>query len=181
MIISVYSRNQVKRMYKKDPMFYKQHWFISIFSSEMEDQNGKTASYSPLPDGANILKLKFDDVTEKDSNYYIHFNSNHAKKIVDFIKNIKDDGSMDMIIHCDAGVSRSGAVGYLLNEWFNKFINVNLTDDSYFHMRNSHIMPNPEVVRILKLELFGAPFMGIKVNDYEYNSDGVRIDHIEEI
>jgi hypothetical protein len=42
-------------------------------------------------------------------------------------------------------------------------------------------MPNPEVVRILKNEMFGVPFMNIEVNDYEYDEDGEKIDHFSKI
>ena len=159
MKIFVVSRNKIKKFHKKDAMFHKNNWIISIFSSPMEDQYGKTPSYSPLPNASNILKIQFDDVTEHDSDWGWHFNSNLAKKIVSFIKNIKDDGSKNFFIHCDAGVSRSGAIGFLLNEWFNKFIANKPEDDEFFKKMNSHIMPNPEVMRILKTEMFGIPFM----------------------
>ena len=58
---------------------------------------------------------------------------------------------------------------------------MNRIDNEAFRMNNSHIMPNPEVMRILKFEMFGAPFRGIEVNDIEYNEDGERIDHITKI
>lgn len=178
MKITVLSRGQVKRLHKKDAKFHKSHWFISIFSSEIENQKN---SYSPLPDGSNILKLKFDDVTEKDFDYYIHFNKDMAKRVINFIKNIKDDGTMDFIVHCDAGVSRSGAIGYMLNEYFNKFLKRNQEDIDFFNTINAHIMPNPEVTRILKQEMFGNDYSGVFVNNYEYNEDGERINHIKEI
>lgn len=179
MKIHVVSRSQIKRLHKKDFSFHKNNWIISIYSSAMESRDGNTNAYSPLPFTPNILKLQFDDVTELEGNEYIHFNQYLAKKIVDFIKSIKDDGSKDFYVHCDAGVSRSGAVGYLLNEWFNKFISDNKEDDEFFKQTNSHIMPNPQVIRILKQEMFGTPFRGIEVNDYKYNSDRERIDNIE--
>lgn len=181
MKIFVVSRSQIKRLHKRDFSFHKNNWIISIYSSPMEDRDGRSQAYSPLPFTSNILKLQFDDVTESDGSEYIHFNQTLAKKIVEFIKNIKDDGSKDFYVHCDAGVSRSGAVGYMLNEWFNKFISMNREDDEFFKQTNSHIMPNPEVVRILKQEMFGTPFRGIEVNNYKYNSDGERIDNIEKI
>ena len=90
----------------------------------------------------NILKLQFDDVTElvKDE-IYIHFNSDMAKKIVEFIKNIKDDGK-NFYVHCDAGVSRSGAVGYMLNEWFNKYIDRKNDDIEFFVLPLSLSLPH---------------------------------------
>ena len=50
-----------------------------------------------------------------------------------------------------------------------------------FIKENGHIMPNPEVVRVMKRRMFGDDYSGVFVNDYEYNEDGERIDHIMEI
>ena len=98
----------------------------------------------------------------------------------DLVFGIKDENK-PIYIHCDAGVSRSGGVGYILNEWFNKYLKNNKRDNEFFLNENSHIMPNPEVVRILKNEMFGTPFMNIEVNDYFYNEDGEKIDEISKI
>lgn len=158
----------------------KKNYFISIYSSEIDygwNMLGEPKT-SPLPSRSNVLKLCFDDVTEKDIGpNVIHFSKDHADQIVTFLKTTKDDGLNEFYVHCDAGVSRSGAVGYLLNEYFNKFLKMNRIDNEAFRMNNSHIMPNPEVMRILKVALFGSPFKGIEVNDYEYTEDGERIDH----
>lgn len=153
-------------------------WIISIFS------NG---DYSPLPDRYSILKLEFDDVTEKDTyisdKRFIFFNQDHAVKIHDFIKDIVNCSSPvnEFYVHCDAGVSRSGAIGYMLNEYFNKYLETNRDDNEFFIRKNPHIMPNPLVVRTLKQEFFGNDYRGVFVNDYEYNADGERIDHIKEV
>ena len=126
-------------------------WIISIFSHE---------DFSPLPDRYSILKLEFDDVTELDkgeNEKLVFFNQNHAVKIHDFIKDIANcaNHSNELYVHCDAGISRSGAVGYMLNEWFNKYIETNSEDNKFFLQKNPHIMPNPLVVKILKQEFFG--------------------------
>lgn len=182
MKIYVESRNYIERMMEINPEWHIGKYIISIYSSE------KGIDFSPLPDRFNILKLQFDDVAVRDIGGWgslidncIFFNEKHAKAIHDFINNIKADDKKEFYVHCDAGVSRSGAVGYLLNEYFNKFIADNKQDYESFKMNNSHIMPNPLVVRVLKQELFGLPFAGIEVNDYEYNEDGERIDHKEKI
>ena len=184
MKIYVCSRAEIKGMLKINKEFAKKNYFISIYSSEIDygwGMNGEP-KLSPLPNLPNVCKLCFDDVTEKDKEQnVIHFNKEHAQKIMEFLKTVKDDGKMEFYVHCDAGVSRSGAVGYLLNEYFNKFLKMNRIDNEAFRMNNSHIMPNPEVMRILKLEMFGAPFRGIEVNDIEYNEDGERMDHITKI
>lgn len=178
MKIFVKSRSEIKKLFFKDPKFIENNFVISIFSSMPIFGSFK----SPLPSHGNVCKLCFDDVTEKDTDpIFIHFNQKLAKKIVDFIMNIKDDGSKNFYVHCDAGVSRSGAVGFLLNEWFNKFIAINEEDNEFFKKTNSHISPNPEVMRTLKVEMFGEPFFGIPVNDYEFDKDGNKIDHMKEI
>lgn len=86
------------------------------------------------------------------------FDKQDAKHIHEFARDIIDDGSKPIYIHCDAGVSRSGAVGYILNEYYNKFLTDNKEDYDFFNLKNSHILPNPLVVRLLKKEFFGNPF-----------------------
>lgn len=181
MKIYVVPRYYIEKQMTNNSNWYRNKWIISIFSSE------KGIDFSPLPDRFNILKLQFDDIAEKDieninkyeKNSFIFFNKDHAKKIHDFIKTIDVNDKKEFYIHCDAGVSRSGAVGYILNEYFNKFLKDDKQDNESFKLNNSHIMPNPLVVRLLKNELFGLSFAGIEVNDYEYNEDGERIDHKE--
>lgn len=156
MKIYVVSRQYVESCLKENENWYKNKWIISIYSSE---------SFSPLPDQYNILKLQFDDVSEKDIGGWsnipdtcIFFDEEHAKAIHSFIDKIRSDSEKEFYIHCDAGISRSGAVGTLLNEYFNKFLGIHRMDNESFIMNNSHIMPNPLVVRVLKKELFGSPF-----------------------
>ena len=170
MKIFVKSRRWIKGHLEANPEWHFGKWIISIYSSD---------SQSPFLPRFNVLTLCFDDVTEKD-NDGIHFNTEMAKQIFNFIKDIKNENK-PIYIHCDAGVSRSGGVGYMLNEWFNKYLKNNKRDNEFFLNENSHIMPNPEVVRILKNEMFGTPFMNIEVNDYSYNEDGEKIDEISKI
>lgn len=183
MKIFVESRKFIENQMDKNPEWHLGKWIISIFSSgDASSEN----DFSPLPDRFNILKLQFDDVTEKEkgvvSDNFIFFNENHAKQIHDFIKGISPDSKKMFFVHCDAGVSRSGAVGFILNEYFNKFISDNKIDNESFFMNNDHILPNPLVVRLLKNEIWGpATFAGIEVNDFDFNEEGEREDHIEKI
>lgn len=178
MKIYVVPRLYVEKQIDKNSHWIEGKWIISIFS------NG---SYSPIPfDRYNVLKLEFDDVSEKDfrlkdASDLVFFNEEHARQIHDFVKDIVDDGKKNFYVHCDAGVSRSGAVGYMLNEWFNKYLTLNRNENESFLMNNSHIMPNPLVVRLLKNEFFGTDYKGVFVNDYTYNEDGERIDDIKEV
>ena len=130
MKITVVPRNYICRMMIQDPKWYMDKWIISIFSSPYCCPNG---AFSPVPAADNVCHLQFDDVTEKDilDEPVQHFNSDLAQKIKKFIENIQDDGRREMFIHCDAGVSRSGAVGILLNEYFNKFLTNNVEDAEF--------------------------------------------------
>lgn len=170
MKIFVRSRYWIEQQLKHDPNWHFNKWIISIFSSDNQ---------SPFLPRFNVLPLQFDDVSEVDLDG-LHFSETHAEEIVKFIKEINKTDK-PIYVHCDAGVSRSGAVGYMLNEWFNKYIENNSDDVQKFKENNPHILPNPLVVRLLKNAMFGKPFMNIEVNDYEYNEDGEKIDHTSRI
>lgn len=73
------------------------------------------------------------------------FNIDHAKKIIEFVDSIKDDDDSVIVIHCDAGISRSGAVGMFLCE----YLQCNYKD---FSRVNPQIRPNSYVLRLLKKE-----------------------------
>ena len=126
--------------------------FISIYSKN---------SFSPLPNQNNILKLEFDDVSEQNIEGFpfktnlLWFSEKQAVEIFDFVNKI--DCSKLLYVHCDAGISRSGAVGMILNDYFNRFEDDNKEDFKYFNTNNSHIMPNPRVVRLMKSVFFGYP------------------------
>lgn len=96
----------------------------------------------------NLLELKFDDITEPE-NGYILFNDSLAVKVKDYFEKITGSDKA-LLVHCDAGISRSGAIGLIANEYFNKFIEKNFNDNEYFEKMNRHIMPNSCVVRELK-------------------------------
>lgn len=177
MKIYVVPKKALRNQYYSNKEWFddKNNYFISI--AGLED-----GCEYPNPflskDSKRVLHLLFDDVTEseKDNPSCILFNETHADKIFNFVKTIPID--VTLYVNCAAGVSRSGAVGYLINEYINRN---NSNDYKDFEINNSHILPNPMIVRILKKKFFGLPFSGIEVNDYEYNEDGERIDHIEKI
>ena len=57
------------------------------------------------------------------------------------------------------GISRSGTVGEVLNDYFNKYLEFNALDDEYFRRLNRQIQGNPLVRRVLRETLFGKGFM----------------------
>ena len=97
-------------------------------------------------DAENLLILYFDDVDEGFSNA---MTPEQAKQIVDFIR-IEDD--RPIIVHCTAGISRSGAVGEVLNWYLNRF-EADDSDSRKFEIMHPDIVPNSHVRRLLLAEL----------------------------
>jgi predicted protein tyrosine phosphatase len=91
-----------------------------------------------------LLKLAFGDV--KPTYSYedeILFNKDHARQIISFVNNLKEIDTL--VIHCHAGVSRSGAVGVFLA----KYLNV---DFEKFKEENKNISPNEYILDLLMEE-----------------------------
>ena len=98
----------------------------------------------------HLLTLTFDDIcnepeTPEDLGNAVLFNEAMAQQIMRFV----DDGELPLLVHCTAGISRSGAVGEVLNWYFNRYLEYNAKDDEYFVQNNRQIMPNFIVRRIM--------------------------------
>lgn len=107
----------------KTPALYssikKKHILISIASSGKEELE--------LP--SNVFRvgqlfLKFDDVEDID-NRYVYFDRNMAKLVVDFVDRYCNQIEL-IIVQCEAGLSRSVAIGSALSKI------INYTDDAVF-------------------------------------------------
>ena len=121
---------------------------ISINSSCGVDD---TPPFSPeLLNHPHLLTLTFDDIcnesaTPEDLGNAVLFNENMAHQIISFA----DDGKLPLLVHCTAGISRSGAIGEVLNWYFNRYLKNNTTDDEDFVRNNRQIQPNTLVRKIL--------------------------------
>ena len=155
MKIYVVSKKYLKQIWFKDKKFFynEQRYFISIAGAA---DGCEYPNPFLVKDSKRVLHLLFDDVTEKHTEEFgydpsvIFFDNEHANKIFEFIKTIPND--VELYVNCAAGISRSGAVGFVLNEYFNKN---NIDDYSTFQKINSGIKPNPMVKRILTETIFG--------------------------
>lgn len=96
------------------------------------------------------LTLCFNDMTLVEFNaiksaevkkYLYLFSTNHANSIIDFI-NQYNEKLKTLIVHCDAGVSRSGAVGL----WANRYLELSESD---FWINNPKVEPNSYVLNVL--------------------------------
>lgn len=92
-----------------------------------------------------LLALFFDDVDGGEH----AMTPDDARRIVDFIRR----GEAPIVVHCSAGISRSGAVGSVLNWYFNRFLAGNETDYWEFEFRHPDLIPNAHVRKLLLDEL----------------------------
>ena len=98
----------------------------------------------------HLLTLTFDDIcnepeTPEDQDNAILFNEDMARAIIRFV----NDCQLPLLVHCTAGISRSGAVGEVLNWYFNRYQEINTADDEDFEQNNRQIQPNTLVRRIM--------------------------------
>lgn len=95
----------------------------------------------------NFLQVKMWDVDEtglaKDGKYYDIPSDKELKKIVKFVNRHKDKDKF--IVHCTAGISRSGAVATFIKNKFTDEIDVNM-----FNEDNKYILPNKYILRRLE-------------------------------
>lgn len=91
------------------------------------------------------LSVKFADLTLEERKQYPDsklFGENDARLIIDFIDSINKLDIPELIIHCAAGISRSGAVGL----WACRYLEL---DEKQFRENNKRILPNTHVLDVL--------------------------------
>lgn len=93
-----------------------------------------------FPDSDNYKTVWFYDLECQVGNYKI-FDDEIAKELIEFILKNKDKSSC--IVHCTAGVARSGAVGKFINNIFGE------ENKKQFKRSNPHISPNRLVLKLL--------------------------------
>lgn len=117
--------------------------FISIHSS---DKVGNNSEPYFSENRKNVLNMVFDDIESKDSNSdNILFDDDMVDIILSFLEN--NDTVSKCVVHCLAGISRSGAVGTFLINYFG-------WDYSIFKKLNPDIKPNGLVMRKLNRTLW---------------------------
>lgn len=107
---------------------------ISISEPSLKGEKG----YHYLKNNKNVLNLDFHDIDEPCKDY-THFTKEMAKEIIDFVN--KNEDKKTLIIHCHAGISRSGAVGLAINEYLGQ-------DYKEFKKQNPQVIPNTLVTKI---------------------------------
>jgi protein tyrosine/serine phosphatase len=130
---------------------FKDTAFISIvnangYDGDMQNRYDSDDLHWFKKNHDNVLNLEFDDV-ESDvaldgTNQYTAFSEEQAREVVEFIDKNKNK---TFLIHCLAGISRSGAVGRFLYDYYP------WVDREWFDVNvKRRIQPNQRVYNELK-------------------------------
>lgn len=96
-----------------DKYFTETFNIISINDYNSEKEEIETLYENGENDKENLLTLVFKDDYPNPG----EFTPEVAQKIIDFVKKTKAE-NRELVIHCWAGISRSGAVAKWINEYF---------------------------------------------------------------
>lgn len=142
---------------------------ISIYS-----KYGRSPVIDSVADSDWVLKLEFDDVEPCDLAWqpaascdYVLFSQQQAEQVRDFFNKLKETRTrfekLPLVVHCDAGVSRSGAVGLMANYEFNlRHISTGQYDQILAFYRNA-LFPNAWVGKCLAEAMYGDASVWDKV------------------
>jgi predicted protein tyrosine phosphatase len=121
-------------------------FYISINSTEGNDNQPYFEKQH-----ANVLTLYFDDCNEykkhpiigSSGGFYeqIPMSEEQALEVIKFVE--KMDNNSNVYVHCTAGVSRSGAVGAFINDYFGR-------SWDKFKFDNPQVIPNSHISSLLK-------------------------------
>lgn len=150
--IWVCSRHMIEGFIKGEyPLPMGKVALISIYSGTsyspflMSDDNIKKLGLNLV----DCLSLEFEDATEEDLKWLkpderkkVLFQPEQAVEVIKFVERNKDKVDY-FIAHCDAGISRSGAVGEFICD-------MTSFDYKAFMLANTGIRPNPYVRMVLK-------------------------------
>jgi len=126
-------------------------YFISINSTEGNDMEPYFKEKH-----SNVLTLYFDDCNEYKKHpiigcsgeFYeqIPMSEEQALEVVNFVEKMNDTSKV--YVHCTAGVSRSGAVGAFINDYFGR-------SWDKFKFDNPQVIPNSHISSLLKKIYYG--------------------------
>jgi len=146
--IKVMSRGSMSDKIKNGSIPYISWYLISIHGPSRKLLNNRKIRKIGEIGCCGYLSLCFYDMTDSEhvSDDDKLFNWRQAKEIINFGDGInKGKDKSVLVIHCDGGISRSGAVSTFLNDYYG----LNFRD---FKKRNPKIKPNHYILRVLREE-----------------------------
>ena len=120
------------------------HYNYACFISILDVDNNEQKFDQSIE---NFLQVRMWDIEKDiiDTNGYIFEKPSdiELKKIVDFVNKHKDKSVF--MVHCSAGISRSGAVATFIRDKF-----IDEIDNAKFYSENKYIQPNLYILKRLK-------------------------------
>ena len=110
-----------------------EEWFMdkfSVISIQSPPTPWNAGSLSKLDERwTDSIVLEFHDILPNDTvdRPYILFSEQMASKLFEFIS--KRGNGRSFLVHCDAGMSRSVAVGMFIKEYYNYFLHLEVAQD----------------------------------------------------
>lgn len=89
----------------------------------------------------DTLSLEFADLTHEYEDMKL-FNEHHAERIIAFIDKVNKTDTKTLVVHCAAGICRSGATGLFACRYLK-------LDETEFRKENPYISPNMLVLQTL--------------------------------
>ena len=173
--IKIYNRFNME-MFARGQRFPYSYWYlISIHSGDILVTPHVRKAFEEIG-CQGIMSLEFWDITPTDRHTVLRehpdaimFDESHAKKIIKFIKRVQEDKKdSTLVIHCHAGISRSGATGTFACDYcgldYNAFLKI-----------NPDLNPNAYVLSMLKREAGMVPdFKSHKVISYNEKAQQIN-------
>jgi len=144
--VFVIPRNVIEYSSLKQYHTSKKWALISIFGEE----GPLSSNVKSRLTCSELSEHYFDDIDNEifdlsGKRQYKLFDKNDAIQIINFVNKIQQKDIPMLIIHCHAGISRSGAVGLFVTRYLG-------LDEIEFRQNNPRIMPNFHVLNILNVE-----------------------------
>jgi predicted protein tyrosine phosphatase len=117
---------------------YKHLYIISINDEYDGELHPYFIHYHP-----NVMNMSFPDLDHPVDGYSL-FESWQARQIIEFLAPLRELTRFTLVVHCGAGVSRSGAVGVFAAEYLG-------CDMKDLYNRHPNILPNLWVLRMLRM------------------------------
>ena len=121
--------------------------FVISINGFYKDDNGDVMNENPPINHKNRLALWFDDATDSDignAGIVKIFDREMAFNILEEIERAFNDKSIKhILVHCNAGMSRSAAVSTALNDFLNILLSDNKADWEYNKEHGFEVPPIP--------------------------------------
>lgn len=152
--VKIFSRKEIEAHVMTGISPVEGTWaLISIYAENMFIHFSVATALEKL-NCKSFLSLQFEDITQKEclklqkdrpEEKRKLFNNKIARIIINFLDQINDENIDTLVLHCAAGISRSGAVGLFANQYYK-------LDHKEFMRDNSRIIPNMYILSVLNEE-----------------------------